>query len=123
MMFNMKSNWVKMESMKYLMALFVVSLFLQPVELQACAMDTEEPQGHHAAMDGPHDTDCCEPQSDDRMDQCGMIMPCSFVSVSVPVIPVNSDIMLVHPVRQFDGLTGDHYTEPPSAPLFRPPIV
>jgi hypothetical protein len=96
--------------MKYLMALFVVSLALQSIGLQACAMDAEETSGHHPEMQKDHESECCDEQPDHSMDGCDIATPCSFVSIVVPVIPAGSGFNLAAPDRQFDFIDDDRYS-------------
>lgn len=113
----------KLALMKYLVALFVLTLALQPVQLQACAMDAEEATSHHAMMDTPHKPDCCDAQPKDNPSECDMSMSCNFASLVPLVLHASAGPGLAPASRHFDTLTGNHYTGPPPQPLLRPPIA
>ncbi len=109
--------------MKHLLALFLLSMLLQPSGLQACAMDAEQSPGHHTAMPDSHESDCCEAQPDQSNDGCDAQTPCGFVSTIAPAIPAASGLALAAPDRQFALPDDGRYSGPPAPPLFKPPIA
>lgn len=109
--------------MKYLMALFVLSLALQPVNLQACAMGGNQEISHLAAMHEGITPDCCDPDPLEPTENCGLAAHCAFLSFGFLVIPAAAADFIPLPKRHFDVFDAAHHTGPPIEPLFRPPIA
>lgn len=109
--------------MKYLVALFLVSLALQPLDLQACTMDEDQQPSHHAAMHEDGDSPCCNPDNDEPTGDCGGASHCAFLSLGFLVIPAAPGAQLPAPDHHYELFDAGHYSGPPPRPLFRPPIA
>lgn len=109
--------------MKFVLALFLMSMFLQPGGLQACDMDEEKSTGHHAEMNHAVDPDCCDSSPSEPMDDCEPVMQCNLLSSLVPAIQAGPGTFETPTGHHFDLLNADAYAGPPARPLFRPPIA
>lgn len=109
--------------MKYLMALFVVAMGLQPLDLQSCAIGADQEISHHAAVDDNADHDCCSPDSGEPMNDCEEAAHCAFLSLGFLLIPAAAGAWLPLPEHHYDLIDDPRYTGPPAPPLFRPPIA
>jgi hypothetical protein len=109
-------------NMKYLLALFLVAMALQPIDLQGCAMDDGEQASHHASMQ--HDSDsCCDPDTDQKMQDCDGAVFCSFLSAGLAVIPPSSAVAAPPVTHRYCTLNAQRYSGPPARKLFKPPIA
>jgi len=109
--------------MKYLVALFVVSMALQPLDLQSCAMDVDQEISHHEAVDDGADRDCCSPDGGESMNDCDEAATCAFLSLGFLVIPAAAGALLPLPEHHYDLIDDPRFTGLPAPPLFRPPIA
>jgi hypothetical protein len=108
---------------KYLMALFVVSMVLQPLDLPSCAMGADQETSHHAAVHDGADRDCCSPERSEPMNDCEEAATCAFLSLGFLVIPAAAGAWLPLPEHHYDLIDDPRFTGLPAPPLFRPPIA
>jgi hypothetical protein len=108
---------------KYLIAMFLVAMALQPVDLQSCVMDDGQQMSHHAAMKHSDDSDCCDPDPGTPMQDCNNNAHCGFVSTGFVVLPTSAVVAVLPEAHHYSALNTRRYLGPPAPPLFRPPIA
>lgn len=109
--------------MKYLLTLFLVAMALQPPALQACAMDDDQPDSHHAAMQQEGDMDCCSADGNKPAEPCDEAAQCAFFSLGFLVIPGASGVVTTVPGHHYVQIASERHLGPPAQPPFRPPIA
>jgi hypothetical protein len=109
----------------YLVTLFLVLLALQPPELQACAMDHDQPASHHDSMQHVDDPTCCDVNGDENApaEPCDEAAQCALFSLGFLVIPPASGIVSSSAGHHYDLLDNHPHSGPPVRLLLRPPIA
>lgn len=109
--------------MKYLLTLFLVTLTLQPPALQACAMDEDQPDSHHASMQHNGDADCCSADGTDPAEPCDETAQCAIFPLGFFVIPAVAGNATVVPGHHYVQIDSEQHLGPATQPPFRPPIA
>lgn len=109
--------------MRFLIALFLVAMVLQPLDLQACAMDADQETLNHEVTHDGGDSECCSRDADEPKSDCEGAAHCAFLSLGFLVIPPPAGALLPAAEHHYDPTDGDRYSGPPVQPLYRPPIA
>lgn len=109
------------EGMKYLMALCILSMALQPLPLQACSMDDDH-GAQHASMQGGETHDCCPSETEEAAPSCADSDNCGSCTMGVTLIASAIVTTVASWSSQYAIIGEDQYTGPPNHALFRPPI-
>lgn len=109
--------------MKFLLALFMVSMSLQPLAVQACPMEANHDLTHHVALQDEANPECCNLDAGKPVHDCEKALHCGSLSPGFVVIPVTSGIVPSDSSHRYLVTDGDRYSGPPAHPLFRPPIA
>jgi len=109
--------------MRCLLAIFVLLMYLQPVQVQACASTAQQGSAHHHAAMAQHGGgDCCPEAPNAPMPDCSHALSCGLGAPGVSLLPT-PPLVLSPPanVRPAVDETGQ-WSGAPLSPPFRPPI-
>lgn len=108
--------------MKYLMALFVATLLVQPVPAETCDMENGQDSMHHAAMVDHQTPECCEQGSDEGGHGCIDLSACGSCNPGPAFVQALTAAPLFTLARHFAPANTDILAAKHHHPPFRPPI-
>jgi hypothetical protein len=108
--------------MKHLLIIFMLSMALQPVQLQACESEADQAVHHHENMQSNTEQDCCDTDSDEATHACNDVMQCGSCSLGITLVSSGPGIEITDLSGRFLAFDSTRPTTPSSLPPFRPPI-
>ena len=111
------------------MAIFILSMGLQPMPAQSCDGTSAPPPAHHAGhgeMADMADTDesiadCCASHGVDEPAQCSQAMDCHHCLAGAPIVVLPVQGMIVRPMAMAPDSLEEGVYHRITSPLFRPP--
>jgi hypothetical protein len=116
--------------MKTVLAIFILTLGLQPMPAQSCDGTSEAPRAQHAGHGGMSDMahgddagmDCCASHGVDTAPECALSMDCHQCLASAPAVVLLVQGMIVRPFALAPESVDPGISHRTTSPLFRPPI-
>lgn len=108
--------------MKWVLALLVLAMNMQPLAAEACDVAASGQATHHAQMEHDAHDNCCDPDAMPGGEACEHASACGYGSV-ISAVPVQRFKATDAQALSFErDLADGQLTPGHSAPPFRPPI-
>ncbi|MFT5140408.1 MAG: hypothetical protein ACI9CB_002071 [Rhodothermales bacterium] len=108
--------------MKHLLIIFMLSMALQPMQLQACPTEPDQVVHNHENMQSNAEHDCCDTNSDEATHACNDAMQCGSCSLGISLVSSGPGTELPDLSDRYLVFNSKQVKAPSPHLLFRPPI-